>query len=251
MGRTEISIEHQIQNECDKASHWPQNESNPDHNLVVIHAANRGFQSHGKRGFGSYLIYFLMKSLTISLNQKCRRQCCGPRYLMEIINEIQGILEDNEKQLVVPFYLNGTEHIAFRPKSLVSLAPKQNVILHSSDINIDPDLHDDKVNLVEMQCTAESTRNISVISENEEKELEINVNSAEVTETEQSMEYSVESGTESLNGADSVKNQSKKPGMVSLHVNAIEAKQIVNKDLEKQNSSERRAIAELVAKLKK
>jgi len=241
--------EHQIQYECDRAKHWPQNESNPDHNLVVIHAANRGFKAFSTKGYGSYLIHFLMKSLTISLDRTCRRRCCGPRYLGEIIDEIQQVLEEKEKQLVVPFYLNGTEHIAFRPKSKVSLALKQNVIIRSSDINIDPDPHDEKVSLVEMQCTAESTKNICVISENEEKEWEID--SAELTETEQSMEYSAETETESLDGVDSVNNQSKKPGIVALHVNAIEAKQIVNKDLERQNSSERQAIAELVAKLKK
>jgi len=148
------------------------------------------------------------------------------------------VLEGEEKQLVVPFYLNGTEHIAFRPKSRGSLS-----------LEPDPHGHDEKNNLVEMQCTADSTRNISVISENEEKELE--VNSSEMTETEQSMEYSADSGTEFVPGADAANNQAKKPGIVSLHVNAIEAKQIVNKDLEKQNSSERRAIAELVAKFKK
>jgi len=248
--QTEMINEHdQIQYEYDKVSHWRQNENNPDHNLVVIHAANRGFQANADGKVGSYLIHFLTKLVTASVNPKCRRRCCGPEYLGEIIQEIQNHLERKEKQLVVPFYLNGTERIAFRPKSKVSLALKHNDILYSSDINLDPDLYDEKVNLVEMQCTAESIRNISVISENEEKELQIV--SAEVTETEQSMEYSAESGTEPFDGAESVNNQSKKPGMVALHVNAIEAKQIVNKDLERQNSSERQAIAELVAKLKK
>merc|ERR1719242_953733 len=76
---------------------WPDKEHNPDHNLVVIHAANRGFQAFSKKGFGSYLIYFLMKSLTNSLNQKCRLRCCGPRYLGEIVNEIQSVLEDADR----------------------------------------------------------------------------------------------------------------------------------------------------------
>merc|ERR1711879_477526 len=95
-------------------------------------------------GGGSYLIHSLTKTLTNSLDRKCHRRCCGPMYLGEIMDQIQEVLENKEKQLVVPVYINQTERIVFRRRSNAPLSRKERVKTHSTVINSDSDRRDEK-----------------------------------------------------------------------------------------------------------
>merc|ERR1711879_618931 len=103
---------------------------------------------------------------------------------------------------------NETERIVFRPQSNVSLSHDDTVTPHSIDINLDS-------NLVVSQSTAHSTNHISTISETKEEDMEIELAGL-------------------IHTAHSVNSKSPNPGVVARHVVAIEARNIVNKDLAKQ-----------------
>jgi len=228
---------------------WPDKEHNPDHNLVVIHGANRGFQSHATKGYGSYLIHFLTKSLTKSLDQKCRRRICGPRYLGQIMDEIQQVLEEKERQLVVPVYINHTDRIVFRPGKdgrITNLNAKSDGHVHEP--NIGDSEGNEKADLV--QSAAWSTEPISVILEKEEEKMKIEL--AAVTQTEQKQEFGAKSKRVLHDEAQSLNKQSRKqvvkPGTVNAHVIGFEMRNIVNKQLEKQSSSELRVMKQFLDK---
>ena len=97
---------------------WAKDERNPDYKLAVVHAANESFSSVARKDVGSYLIFFMVSKL--ARNVGTWAMCRGRRFLSEVVDEIQAVLEEKGKQLVVPVYLNGTERIVFR-KHRVSL----------------------------------------------------------------------------------------------------------------------------------
>ena len=83
---------------------WAGNEDNPDYKLVVINAANQGFQSKINTVTGSYVI--------TQLSQKVIEN--NDRFLNEILDDIQEELHGNGKQLMVKTFNNKTEFIKFR-----------------------------------------------------------------------------------------------------------------------------------------
>merc|ERR550525_2245554 len=95
---------------------WTEGTFNPDHNLAVIHAANKDFESKMNSQIGSYLIHLWTRMVTQNVDGTwCK--CRGKWYLGEIMNEIQRVLEVKGKQLVVSVFTNGSERIVFGRKT--------------------------------------------------------------------------------------------------------------------------------------
>ena len=87
---------------------WAINEDNPDARLVVVNAANHGFQSKMDTQKGSYVITKLTKKIGSNINGK------NELFLMDILNDIQEELHDKEKkQLMEKKFNNKTEYIKF------------------------------------------------------------------------------------------------------------------------------------------
>ena len=90
---------------------WYQGEHNPDHKLVMIHAANPGFQAKLSVEEGSYLIKQFVDRTIQNLENN------DNKLLGEIIDEIEKDLHNQKrKQLIAPHYQNGTRMINLMPR---------------------------------------------------------------------------------------------------------------------------------------
>ena len=87
---------------------WASQEKNPDFKLVVIHAANDGFQSKMNTVSGSYVIGAFVKGLRENVFKNGNK-----KFLHEILCDIQEDLHDLGKQLMVKTFNNKTEWIKF------------------------------------------------------------------------------------------------------------------------------------------
>eukprot|EP01083_Nonionella_stella_P246628 856002_1 len=103
----------------DHRNEWAQEESNPDHKLVLLHAANKNFQSKLRTDIGSLFIERLLGKIRENENihwlftTQCWRWCKNKQTLWEITSEIQHELHDEGKQLPEYKYNNDTERIVF------------------------------------------------------------------------------------------------------------------------------------------
>ena len=94
-----------------------------DFKLVVINAANDGFQSKMNTATGSYVITRFVKKIRKNVFEGHNK-----RFLHEILDDIQENLHDLGKQLMVKTYNNKTEWIKFvknergKPKTTLSLS---------------------------------------------------------------------------------------------------------------------------------
>ena len=84
---------------------WASDEDNPDHRLVVIHAANEGFQSKLSLTDGSFVIKGFCDGIINNPNQ----------WLYKILNKIADDLHKKGTQLMVKTFSNNTEYIKFKP----------------------------------------------------------------------------------------------------------------------------------------
>ena len=88
---------------------WAKDEDNPDYKLVIINAANQGFQSKMNKTIGSYAIKQLTQRLAENIGNNNNK-----KFLNEILEDIQEELHNNGKQLIVKTFNNKTEYIKFR-----------------------------------------------------------------------------------------------------------------------------------------
>ena len=88
---------------------WVAGERNPDHKLIVLHAANKGFQAKLNSKDGSYLIHLF----TQKVMQNQSRKGASKKYLCEMVDEIQTELADRGKQQIVPLYNDRTRYVTF------------------------------------------------------------------------------------------------------------------------------------------
>lgn len=95
---------------------WARDEHNPDYRLAIINASNPDFMSKMRSDIGSYMMHFLVEMLTENLSRGGVFGCRSEAFLAEIMLEIQNLLHDEGKQLIVPIYSNGTSHIVFQEK---------------------------------------------------------------------------------------------------------------------------------------
>jgi len=123
---------------------WKRGEHNPDHRMAVIHAANEDFQSLCTASIGSYLIYCFTESVRRDMSSWNIGR--GPRYLGEMMNEIQNLLEDKGRQLVVPLYTNETERIVFGKGRIPSDADRRD----RASFNVEMKQQDDKHPMIEV-----------------------------------------------------------------------------------------------------
>ncbi len=87
---------------------WAQNEDNPDYKLVIINAANDGFQSKLNSIYGSYVITQFTRKLEENIKEKNNQ-----KFLNEILEDVQEDLHQKGKQLMVKTFNNKTEYIKF------------------------------------------------------------------------------------------------------------------------------------------
>ena len=90
---------------------WAINEENPDFRLVLINAANEGFQSKMRTDTGSYVISEFCKRVEINVDENHNK-----KFLYEILDDIQEDLHSKGKQLMVKQFNNETERIKFQKK---------------------------------------------------------------------------------------------------------------------------------------
>eukprot|EP01084_Bolivina_argentea_P217000 368502_1 len=88
---------------------WAENEDNPDFKLVIINSSNHGFQSKMRVDTGSYVITKLTQQLGENIMHNNNKQ-----FLNEILDDIQEVLHDKGKQLMVKIFNNKTEYIKFK-----------------------------------------------------------------------------------------------------------------------------------------
>ena len=105
---------------------WAYNEHNPDYKLVVINAANNGFQSKMRSDTGSYVITQFTQRLEDNIDGN------NDKYLNETLDEIQEDLHEKGKQLITKTFNNKTEKIKF-------LARKE-IVFANEDDSIDVEL---------------------------------------------------------------------------------------------------------------
>ena len=89
---------------------WGRDEDNPDHLLVIINAANEGFQSMMSTTTGSYVIQQFCDRLKDSIDRKRKI------WLNKIFFKIQDNLEKGGKQLLEKTFYNQTEYIVFQKR---------------------------------------------------------------------------------------------------------------------------------------
>ena len=86
---------------------WARNEDNPDYKLVIVNAANEGFQSKINTRNGSYVI----AKFTEKLGENIKN---NDFFLHEILDDVQEELHDiMGKQLMSKTFYNRTEYIKF------------------------------------------------------------------------------------------------------------------------------------------
>ena len=86
---------------------WAYNENNPDYKLVIINAANDGFQSKMRIDTGSYVITQFTKRLEDNIRTG------NDKYFNEILDDIQEDLHEKGKQLITKAFNNKTEKMIF------------------------------------------------------------------------------------------------------------------------------------------
>ena len=91
--------------------HWNEHEDNPDYKLVIINAANEGFQSKMSMRKGSFFITQFTQRLADNI---CNKR--NERFLNQILNDVQECLHNEGKQLMTKAFNNGTENIKFVKK---------------------------------------------------------------------------------------------------------------------------------------
>eukprot|EP01084_Bolivina_argentea_P272672 464326_1 len=84
---------------------WARNQKNPDFKLIIIHAANEGFQAKMNSVDGSYLIYCFVKQMMRNAD------CETNEYLGEIFDSIQETLHDLGKQQIKIVFNNHTRYL--------------------------------------------------------------------------------------------------------------------------------------------
>ena len=99
---------------------WAKDEDNPDYRLVVINAANEGFQSKMSLSKGSYVITQLTQRLGDNIGNDNNK-----RFLNEILGDIQEDLHHSGKQLMVKTFNNKTEYIKFVKNKVGGTKSKQ------------------------------------------------------------------------------------------------------------------------------
>ena len=91
----------------DGSLQWAIGEVNPDYKLVVVNAANDGFQSKMRCDTGSYVVTQITERLYESISNK------DGRFLHQILDDVQEDLHTRGKQLMVKTFNNKTEYIIF------------------------------------------------------------------------------------------------------------------------------------------
>eukprot|EP01084_Bolivina_argentea_P278897 476675_1 len=92
---------------------WSKGEKNPDHKLVVINAANTGFQSKLNTETGSYMLYEFCKKTLEQLNNADAKSRNSGKCIYEIFDEIQQDLEERGKQQIIATYNDKTRYVKF------------------------------------------------------------------------------------------------------------------------------------------
>eukprot|EP01084_Bolivina_argentea_P095916 172421_1 len=87
---------------------WALDEHNPDHLMILINAANKGFIAKMNSKKGSYLIAEYMEKMIDNI-----KNCNNKKFLMEILDEIQQKLHHDGKSLIEYTPYNGTSYIKF------------------------------------------------------------------------------------------------------------------------------------------
>eukprot|EP01083_Nonionella_stella_P211046 763536_1 len=87
---------------------WGPNEQNPDHLLVEVHAANRGFQSILSSRYGSLMLHSFVTKTFADLNEN------GDKCIFEIFDDIQHELAQQGKQQIVATYHDKTRYVKFK-----------------------------------------------------------------------------------------------------------------------------------------
>eukprot|EP01083_Nonionella_stella_P194970 718616_1 len=89
---------------------WTKDQKNPDHRLVEINAANRGFQSKLKRDEGSYMLSEFVQRTISNLNKGQHE------FVYKVFDEIQQELAVNKrKQQITTVYNDRTRYIKLMP----------------------------------------------------------------------------------------------------------------------------------------
>ena len=87
---------------------WARDEDNPDYRLMVVNAANSGFQSKMSCETGSYVVQQLMQRLEDNIINNNNKD-----FLFKILSSIQNELHDSGKQLLTYSCNNNTGYIKF------------------------------------------------------------------------------------------------------------------------------------------
>merc|ERR1712154_113444 len=87
---------------------WTTDTKNPDYNLVVVHAANQGYQAKINASTGSYLIHEWTQRMTRNIENE------EGKTLATIFEEIQDTLHDKGKQQTVNIFNNRTGRLQFK-----------------------------------------------------------------------------------------------------------------------------------------
>ena len=112
---------------------WAYDESNPDHKLILINAANPGFQSKLDTEKGSYAMTKIMDRLRdngLSNN--------NDKFLCKITDETQTELHEVEKKQLITCTYNQTRYVKFVIKNdekeeIPSGSPKRHIELQSRE----------------------------------------------------------------------------------------------------------------------
>eukprot|EP01084_Bolivina_argentea_P041049 75746_1 len=86
---------------------WKRDQVNPDYKLILISAANEGFQAKMNSIDGSYLIYELMKASILNIEAKT------DLFFGEIVDKVQEDLHSSGKQQITKTYNNHTRYLKF------------------------------------------------------------------------------------------------------------------------------------------
>eukprot|EP01083_Nonionella_stella_P041337 112063_1 len=118
---------------------WGSNEQNPDHLLVEVHAANKGFQSKLSMARGSLMLHTFVTKTLDDLGQN------GDKCIYEVFDDIQHELAQQGKQQIVATYHDKTRYVKFKKNEKdVKVETKAQIELQVQEDNeiINDDLQD-------------------------------------------------------------------------------------------------------------
>eukprot|EP01083_Nonionella_stella_P041336 112061_1 len=118
---------------------WGSNEQNPDHMLVEVHAANKGFQSKLSRIRGSLMLYSFVAKTLADLDQN------GDKCIYEVFDDIQHELAQPQqgKQQIVATYHDKTRYVKFKK--------------NDKDIDVEVDRETEPAPQIELQLHTQDT----------------------------------------------------------------------------------------------